>query len=107
MRATLAHRSALVGRPSWQSGPSASHQGTALSFLQDDSCANFTVGDSCHVMGSERNIFAVWDDLAGNGVLQLPAKFSGPHEGSGPIGAPDSGDDALLLGWLLPALQVL
>ena len=29
------------------------------SFLQDDSRANFGVGDSCHLVGSERNIAAV------------------------------------------------
>ena len=28
-------------------------------FLQDDSRANFGVGDSCHLVGSERNIAAV------------------------------------------------
>ena len=63
--------------------------GHARGFLQNDSRAKFGVGDSCHVVGSERNIFAAWDDLAGNEVVRFPAKVSGPREGSGPIGAPD------------------
>ena len=33
--------------------------GTARGFLWDDSRANFGVGDSCHVVGSERNTFTV------------------------------------------------
>ena len=40
----------------------------ARGFLQDDSCANFGAGDSCHLVGSERNIAAVWDGLSGNEV---------------------------------------
>ena len=67
--------------------------GTARGFLQDNSRANFSVGDSCHVVGSERNISTVWDGLAGNEVRRFPAKVGGLREGSGPIGAPDSGDD--------------
>ena len=31
----------------------------AWGFLQDDSHANFSVGDSCHLVGSEHNIAAV------------------------------------------------
>ena len=31
----------------------------ARGFLQDDSRANFGVGDSCHLVGSERSIAAV------------------------------------------------
>ena len=65
----------------------------ARAFLQDDSRANFGVGDSCHLMGSERNIATVWDGLAGNEVRRFPAQAGGPREGSGPIGAPDSCDD--------------
>jgi len=70
----------------------------ARGFLQDDSCANFGVGDSCHVVGSEQNMFAVWDGLAGNEVRRFPAKAGGPREGSGPIRVPDSGDDITIRG---------
>ena len=66
---------------------------TAGRFLQDDSRANFSVGDSCHVVGSERNMFTVWDGLARNEVRWFPVQAGRPREGSGPIGAPDSGDD--------------
>ena len=41
-------------------------------------------------------MFAVWDDLAGNEVRRFSAKVSEPREGSGPIGAPDAGDDVSL-----------
>ena len=51
------------------------------------------MGDSYHVVGSERDIFAVWGHLAGSGMLLLPAITAGPRRGSGPIRAPDSGDD--------------
>ena len=44
-------------------------------------------------MESERNIPTVWDGLAGNEVRRFPAQAGRPHEGSGPIEAPDSGDD--------------
>ena len=47
--------------------------GTTRGFLQDYSRANFGVGDSCYFVGSERNIPAVWDGLAGNEVRQFPA----------------------------------
>ena len=66
--------------------------------LQDDSHANFSVGDSCHVVGSEQGAFAVWDGLAGNEVRRFPAQDGGPREGSGPIGAPDSCDDVTIRG---------
>ena len=60
MRAALARGAgALIGHPSGHAGPSAGRQGTARGFLQDDSRANFGVVDSCHVVGSERNIAAV------------------------------------------------
>ena len=65
----------------------------ARGFLQVDSRNNFGVDDSCHLVGSERNIAAVWGGLAGNEVRRFPAQADGPREGSGPIGAPDSGDD--------------
>ena len=94
-------RAALIGagrRPSGHAGPSAGRQGTARGFLQDDSRANFGVGDSCHVVGSERNMFTVWDDLAGNEVRRFPAKVSESCERLGPIGAPNSGDDVSLRG---------
>ena len=68
-------------------------QPLARGVLQDDSRANFGVGDSCHLVGSERNIAAVWVGLAGNEVRRFPAQAGGPREGSGSIGAPDSGDD--------------
>uniref|UniRef100_A0A8C4Q977 Uncharacterized protein n=1 Tax=Eptatretus burgeri TaxID=7764 RepID=A0A8C4Q977_EPTBU len=48
---------------------------------------------SCHLMGSERNIAAVWGGLSGNEVSRFLAQAGGPHEWSGPIGAPDSDDD--------------
>ena len=50
-------------------------------------------------------MLAVWDDLAGNEVRQFPAKVSGPREGLGPIGAPDSGDDVSLWGGPSPHAQ--
>ena len=68
-------------------------QPVARGFLQDDSRANFGVGDSGHLVELDRNIAAVWDGLAGNEVRRFPAKAGGPREGSGPIGVPDSGND--------------
>ena len=65
----------------------------AWGFLQDDSRANFGVGDLCHLVGSERNIPAVWDGFAGNEVRLFPAQAGGTREGSGPIGTPGSGVD--------------
>ena len=50
------------------------------------------------VVGSVQNISAVCDDLAGNEVVRFLAKVSGPREVLGPIGAPNSGDDASLRG---------
>ena len=84
-------------RPEGHAGPSAGRQVTARGFLGDYLRANFSVGDSCHVVGSERNIPAVWDGLAGNEVRRFPSKVGRPREGSGPIGAPDSGDDVSIL----------
>ena len=46
-----------------------------------------------HVMGSERGVLTAWGGLAGNEVRRFPAQAGGPREGSGPIKAPDSGDD--------------
>ena len=65
----------------------------ARGFLQDDSRANFGVGDSCHLVGSECNVATVWGGLAGNEVRRFPAQAGGPREGSGPFEAPDSGND--------------
>jgi len=60
VRAALARGAgALIGRPSGHAGPSAGRQGTARGVLQDNSRANFGVGDSWHVVGSERSIAAV------------------------------------------------
>ena len=70
----------------------------ARGFLQDDSRANFGVGDSCHLVGSECNIAAVWGGLAGNEVRRFPAQAGGPREGSGPIRVTDSRDDVMILG---------
>ena len=41
-------------------------------------------------------MFTVWDGLAE--VRQFPAQAGGPLEWSGPIGAPDSGDDVSIWG---------
>ena len=38
-------------------------------------------------------MFTGWGGLAGNKVRRFPAQAGGPREGSGPIEAPDSGDD--------------
>ena len=55
--------------------------------------AEFGVGDSCHVVRSEQDIFVAWGHLAGNGMLQFPAIATGPRRGSRILRAPDSGDD--------------
>ena len=54
--------------------------------------AEFGVGDSYLVVGSERDIFAAWGHLAGSGMVLLPTIVAGLRRGSGPIRAPDSGD---------------
>ena len=58
----------------------------------------FGVGNACRVVRSEWDIFAVWDHLAGNGMWRFPAITAGPRRGSGPIRAPDSGDDTTFRG---------
>ena len=72
-----------------------------------DSCrvihgAEFGVGDSYHVVRSEQDIFTARGHLAGNRMLRFPAFAAGPHRGSGPIRAPDSGDGTMLRGGPLP-----
>jgi len=79
--------SALIdaGRtPERRVGPSTGRPGMARGFLPDDSRTKFGVGDSYHVVRSERGVFAVWDGLARNEVRRLPAQAGGPREGSGP-----------------------
>ena len=60
--------------------------------------AEFSVGDSYHVVGSERDISTAWRHLAGSGMFPLPTIAAGPRRGPGPIRAPDSGDDTSLRG---------
>ena len=64
--------------------------------------AEFGVGDSYHVVRSERDIFVASGHLAGNGVLRLPAIAAVPRRGSGPIRLPDSGDVTEFRGGLPP-----
>ena len=65
----------------------------ARGFLQDDSCANFDVGDSCHSWVWRAILLLFGGGLARNDVRRFPAQAGGPREGSGPLGTPDSGDD--------------
>jgi len=60
--------------------------------------AEFGVGDSYHVVRSERDIFIARGHLAGSGMVRLPAIEARPRGGPGPISAPNSGDDTLLRG---------
>ena len=53
----------------------------------------FGVGDSYHVVRSERDIFTARGHIAGSAMKQFPAITAGRHGGPGPIRAPDSGDD--------------
>ena len=79
MQAALARALIGTGRtPERACGTLGRSPGHGPGVLQDDSRANFSVGNSCHVVGSERNMFAVWDDLAGNEVRWFLAKVSGP-----------------------------
>ena len=60
MRAALAHALIGTGRtPKWACRILGRSPGQARGFLQDESRANFGVGDLCHVVGSERNIAVV------------------------------------------------
>ena len=77
---------------------SASHQGMARGFVQGDSWHGYGVGNSYHVMGSERDDSTVHGQLAGNGMLRFLAITAEPCRGSGPIRAPDSGDDTAFRG---------
>ena len=58
----------------------------------------FSVGDSYHVVSSERDDSTAWGHLARSEMLLLPAIAAGPHGGPGPIRAPSLGDDASLRG---------
>ena len=81
------------GRPSGCAGPtplSADRQGMARGFVHG---AEFGVGDSYHVVRLEQDIFMAWGNLAGSRMLRFPAITAGLRRGSGPIRAPDSGDD--------------
>jgi len=60
--------------------------------------AEFGVGDSYHVVGSERDNSTAQRRLAGNGMLWFPAIAAEPRSGSGTMIAPNSGDDTALRG---------
>ena len=60
------------------------------------------MGDSYHVVGSERDIFTTRGHLAGSGMLLVPAIEAGPRRGPGPIRAPSSRDDSSLRDSPLP-----
>ena len=88
--------SAGRGRPSGRARPtlpSAGHQGTAGGFCKTIHGAEFGGGDSCHVVGWEREGPTARGHLAGNGVLQFLAIAAGPRRGSGPIRAHNLDDD--------------
>jgi len=58
----------------------------------------FGVGDSYHVVGSERDFFTAQGHLAGSGMSQFRAIAAWPRGGVGPIRGAASGDDASLRG---------
>ena len=60
VRATLARADERVDRR-WSNAQAGMRDPRPVTrgFLQDDSRANFGVGDSCHLVGLERNIAAV------------------------------------------------
>ena len=58
----------------------------------------FGVGNSYHVVGSERDGSTARGHLAGSGMKRFPAITAGPCRGLGPIRTPESGDDTLLWG---------
>ena len=64
--------------------------------------AEFGVGDSYHVMGSERDNSTARSRLAGNGMLRFLVIAAEQHRGLGTIRALDLGDDTALQGGPLP-----
>ena len=87
-RATWSTRSRNIdqhwsGHPSRHARPSAvvrACPGGSCKAIHD---AEFGVGDSYHVMGSERDKSTVWSRLAGNGMLRFPAITAGRTGGRG------------------------